>query len=105
MKRIVRLTESDLVKLVKRVISEQEMGSSTCLNDLMGHLREDGVAFTPNEVKTNCGALAAKITPTTKTDSAFTSAKEFLGCKSAVGESMRTTLLFVNCVKTGVWSK
>jgi hypothetical protein len=103
MKKIVRLTESDLVKLVKRVIKEQQTGASPCLNNLMDYLRNDGVAFTPNEVQTNCGALATKITPTTTTDTAFTSSKEFLGCKSAVGESTRTTLLFVNCVKTGKW--
>jgi len=65
MKRIVRLTESDLVKLVKRVISEQQMGASPCLEELVAwSIAEGGVnekTDTETQVRSFCSALEKEV--------------------------------------------
>jgi hypothetical protein len=57
MKRIIRLTESDLTRIVKRVIMEQQtIDSNVCDpalgNKVIGHYSYDGEddIFTPNNV-------------------------------------------------------
>ena len=37
MKKVIRLTESDLVRIVKRVISEQEVSEDNFIDDLMNN--------------------------------------------------------------------
>jgi hypothetical protein len=61
MKKIVRLTESDLVKLVKRVIKEQQTGASPCLNELANWAVSDGGASTTQPVIAACSVFEANI--------------------------------------------
>jgi hypothetical protein len=67
MKKIVRLTESDLVKLVKRVIMEQQTQGidrqtiEGCVNNITGQLTSQGTQLSPNSynaVIDSCGKLA-----------------------------------------------
>jgi hypothetical protein len=66
MKKIVRLTESDLVRLVKRVINEQQMGLSPCLGELLAWATKEGGVNegdteAEGQVKSFCGALEKEV--------------------------------------------
>lgn len=68
MKKVIRLTESDLVRIVKRVIRESEDEVYDEYNDLIGHYdvgpdRLDSARFIPNQKGTEKGYSMGPKTP------------------------------------------
>jgi len=68
MKRIVRLTESDLVRIVKRIVKESEDEVYDDNDDLIGHYdvgpdRLDSARFIPNQKGTEKGHSTGPNTP------------------------------------------
>ena len=98
MKKIVRLTESDLVKLVKRVISEQtsqvDLAISSCFNK---HAQKAGFS---GPIPPACVSLGNEILAG-KSNTSFDSgmAKSFVACKTATSKQLVES--FAVCVEFG----
>ena len=97
MKKIVRLTESDLVKLVKRVIMEQQASPyETCFNQhLQAKTQQPNIAT----AKQYCYALADAAKK--MDDSTLESTDNFKQCVAAVNNSTIAVLSFTGCVRKG----